>query len=234
MNARRPTLAILASLCATAGVFLLGSAPALAARGHVFGSEFGEVGAGPGELSEPQGVAVNEASGDVYVVDEGNHRVERFSAAGAYLGQFNGSGTYEVEGNVETDPLMPPEPLSEPESIAVDNSTGSPSFGDVYIADSTHNVIDKFSSTGEYIGQLAETSGGSGFGEIDGVAVDSNGELWVFQSNEQITPSATLSRMNFSKVQALKQTSLVGETPGSPWTQKTISMSRPFSTGSQR
>jgi hypothetical protein len=48
------------------------AAPALAARAHVFEGSFGEEGEGPGQLKEPAGVAVNEASGDVYVVDIGS------------------------------------------------------------------------------------------------------------------------------------------------------------------
>jgi hypothetical protein len=41
------------------------STPALAARGHVPGKSFASKGSGPGQLEEPTGVAVNEATGDV-------------------------------------------------------------------------------------------------------------------------------------------------------------------------
>ena len=47
---------------------------AFAARGHEFEKAFGgpclAEPCGPGELKEPDGVAVNEATGDVYVVDK--------------------------------------------------------------------------------------------------------------------------------------------------------------------
>ena len=62
---------VLASLAAAA-------TPALAARGHVFGKSFGEAGPGAGQFSEPEGVAVSEATGDVYVADRGNNRVQFF------------------------------------------------------------------------------------------------------------------------------------------------------------
>ncbi len=116
------------------------------------------------------GVAVNEATGDVYVVDRGNNRVEYFSSAGVFLGQFNGAGA-------------PTGVFSDPEAIAVDNSTNplDPSAGDVYVMDVGHSVIDKFSSTGAYVGQLTETSGGSHLEGLYGVAVDSNGLVWVYQ-----------------------------------------------------
>jgi hypothetical protein len=65
------------------------AAPALAARGHVFDPDL-TIGepctaepCAPGELKEPSAVAVNEATGDVYVVDQGNNRVQRFSSIGA-------------------------------------------------------------------------------------------------------------------------------------------------------
>jgi hypothetical protein len=80
------------------GALLLTTTPALATGEHTFSDSFGAPGSGPGELTEPAGVAVDEATGDVYVVDKGDNRVERFSSTGSYLGQFNGSGTYEVEG----------------------------------------------------------------------------------------------------------------------------------------
>ncbi|MGD0452468.1 MAG: hypothetical protein ABSB69_02620 [Solirubrobacteraceae bacterium] len=136
---------------------------------------FGSEGAGDGQFSAPAGIAVNEASGDVYVVDRGNNRVERFSATGTYLSQFSGSGT-------------PAGAFSSPEGIAVDNSTvlGDPSAGDVYVADTGHSVIDKFSSAGAYLGQLTETTSGAPFGELYGVAVDPSGNVWVYDSSGNV------------------------------------------------
>ena len=43
---------------------------------------FGVSGSGGGEFSSPQGVAVDQSSGDVYVVDAGNFRVEKFDSGG--------------------------------------------------------------------------------------------------------------------------------------------------------
>lgn len=81
-----PSLRPLAPLAlAVAAVLALAAIPAsaLAARGHVFKGTFGTPGSGPGQLSEPSAVAVNEATGDVYVLDQGNARVVRFSSIGA-------------------------------------------------------------------------------------------------------------------------------------------------------
>jgi hypothetical protein len=173
---------ILTVLATTLGVLVLTGGSAFAATEHVYKSTFGEAGAEPGKFSDPAGIAVNDKTGDLYVVDKGNNRVERFSSIGAYLGQFNGSGSYEVEGGkVETDLLTPPAPLSSPESIAIDNDPASPSYQDVYVADVGNGVVDKFSASGAYLGQL------TGFGgALYGMAVDTSGTVWVYEANKEI------------------------------------------------
>jgi NHL repeat len=117
-----------------------------------------------GQFDGPTGVAVGYKTGDVYVVDSGDDRVEWFNANGSkFEGQFDGSGA-------------PMGKLSEPEGIAVDNDPSSPSYGDVYVVDAGHHVIDKFSETGEYIGDLE--------GPFDGllnVGVDAEGNAWVYE-----------------------------------------------------
>lgn len=112
---------------------------AWASRGHVFSRTFGEkciaepcIG---GQLKEPVGVAVNEASGAIYVVDEGANRVVRFSKEGVFLGQFNGSGEVELGGvKVEGTAAggggnageVPTGRFEEPEAVGVDNSCSLP------------------------------------------------------------------------------------------------------------
>jgi DNA-binding beta-propeller fold protein YncE len=120
---------------------------------------------------------VNETTGNVYVVDKGNNRVEEFTPAGVYVAQFDGSGTHPNEGSA-----APAGRFSAPEGIAVDNSTNplDPSAGDVYVVDSGYSVIDKFTSSGGYVGQVTEGSPGSHFFRLWGVAVDQNGTLYVF------------------------------------------------------
>jgi hypothetical protein len=147
-------------------VLAFAGAPALAAGGHVFDMSF--AGENSHALSDPSGVAVNNATGDVYVVDKGNNRVEEFNAEGTFLAEFNGVGTAGA--------------LSEPEAIAVDNSgktpSEDPSVGDVYVTD--HNVVDKFEADGTYVGQITEAEG-TVFATLAGVAVDPKGVVWVYQ-----------------------------------------------------
>jgi len=199
MNARRLILgATLTSLCVLIAIALSCSS-ALAVRGHLFSGAFGEPCSseqcGKGQLNRPGAIAVNEATGDVYVVDRGDKRVEWFSSSGTYLGQFDGSGSFEVGGNVETGAAAPTGKFSNKiKNIAIDNSCEQhtpvltevttpachefdPSAGDVYVA-ASENTIDKFTAVGEYIGQLTGTTT-EAFFQLDGVSVDSNGTVWV-------------------------------------------------------
>jgi DNA-binding beta-propeller fold protein YncE len=215
MNARRLTLMTLASLCALVGAFAFSAAPALAARGHVFKESLAAPCAAapcaPGTLKEPAGLAISEATGDLYVADAANNRVERFSSSGAFLGQFNGGATFEPEpgvtesateaghggnpGEIETGSFALEPFSSQTASVAVDNSCSrhqpsltelttptcaefDPSYGDVYVTDIGHHVIDKFGPRGEYLSQIAGTPAGS-FETLNGLAVDATGQLWV-------------------------------------------------------
>src|ERR1700677_628504 len=214
MTGHRPSpraVTLSLSVTATLGALLLALLVASSAQAlevHRLQSSFGSAGAGPGEFERPAWMAVNDstnaiaepAAGDVYVVDRGNNRVERFSSTGTYLGQFNGSGTYEdIEEavKVKTDTAAPTGALSGPKEIAVDNSGSplDPSAGDVYVVDEGHGVIDKFSPEGAYLGQLTGPppctaqnpcksggpfeAGGTSARSLEGVAVDPSGPLWV-------------------------------------------------------
>src|SRR5450759_236974 len=41
-----------------------------------------------GSLSNPQGIAIDQSTGDVYVADTGNNRIEKFDAEGNFLLAF--------------------------------------------------------------------------------------------------------------------------------------------------
>ena len=94
MNAHRMILATVAWLCAAAGVLAFAGAPAQAKTVHVFAGSFGAEGTGPGQFKDPRGVAVNDTTHDVYVVDSLNNRVQEFNATGStVIGEFNGAGS---------------------------------------------------------------------------------------------------------------------------------------------
>jgi hypothetical protein len=200
------------------------ASPALASRGHQYTTSFGvhclvEPGCMGEELFKPNGVAVNEATGDVYVVDEGEGavggRVVRYSKAGVFESEFNGSGLdgegMEAGYGGESYEVKTGE-FDKPEAIAVDNScvlrklkepalaqvkceAEDPSSGDVYVVDAGHGVIDKYTASGEYVGQIAAGEGGRFTQALAGVAVDPEGEVWVYQENLTIS-GFTDTRLN--------------------------------------
>jgi DNA-binding beta-propeller fold protein YncE len=210
----RDTVAAWRATCACVLAFglvlvasLLWSAPALAItqRGHVFGSSFGTTGAGDGQLSKPSGVAVNETSGDVYVVDRANNRVEQFSAEGAFIrawgyGVLDGAKETQVCTSGckagltpgKTGPVTAKGQLALPEGIAIDNSTSSedPSAGDVYVVADTYpenSFVLKYGPNGEFKGRVNKTGETEEFGRVEGVAVDSNGIVWIAWSEGYLT-----------------------------------------------
>jgi hypothetical protein len=192
-----PRRLILSLLVTTLGVLAFASTTALALEGHVFSKSFGQAGPGAGEMELGEGalsgVAVDNATHDVYVADTGNARVDEFEADGTFVRAW-GWGVADGLAKAETCTLVCEKGLggsgagqpTSPTAIAVDNSGGS-SQGDVYVADSTTNVVSKFSATGEFISSndgSAVTSPIAGpFGPIAGIAVDSSGDLWVYDLN---------------------------------------------------
>ncbi len=201
----RTTMTIMVACGALAGA-LLSATPALANIGHGYSSSFGGTGTGPGQLNEPSGIAVNDATGTIYVLDQGNNRIEEFTSTGTLTGEFNGSETPAKAFTLENVPIsvrgdQGTAPLGG--GIAIDNSCylrklsepqckeEDPSDGDVYVTDTGHDrVVDKFEADGKYVGQIdergevgtAEREAEEEFGlykPIYGVSVDANGTVWV-------------------------------------------------------
>ena len=189
----------LLSLWLVSGVLALSCAPAdaLSQRGHVFAFSFAVQGRGAGELFEPAGVAVDEASGDVYVVDRGNNRIERFGAKGEFIAAW-GWGVKDGQKEFEIceracDAGIPGAgrgQLDSPDAIAVDNSTSpsDPSGGDVYVvADgrAEHGHLLKFTREGEPLSPIKQEGVEPKWeGILDGVAVDGAGTTWVYRGVE--------------------------------------------------
>ena len=172
-------------------------AHALTQRGHVFGFSFGSAGAGAGQLSGPSGVALNEETGDVYVVDAANSRVERFGPRGEFIaawgwGVKDGKAEYEIcEMGCRTGIAGGGKgQFDVPEAIAVDDSRNGtdPSRGDVYVvsdARAEHGRLEKFSATGEPIASIKQAGVEAKWeGALDGAAVDASGRLWVYRGVE--------------------------------------------------
>ena len=107
-------------------------------------------------------VAVSDTTGDVYVADSGPDVVYVFNALGGYVTTMNGSGT-PAEGGTPAGSFG-----GGFVHVAVDQSSG-----DVYVADTSDGVVDRFNSANEYKSQL------TGLSNAFGLASDSSGDIYV-------------------------------------------------------
>ncbi len=138
-------------------------------------------------FSNPNGIAVEESTGDVYVADIGTNTVYKFDASGNPV-NFSALGS-----NALTHSFSFPTGYGSPAAIAVDNSSSpsDPSAGDLYVMDGGHDVIDKFGPSGEFLSQIGGlppvTSSASGGveGELLGLGVDGSGTVHVDLSTSE-------------------------------------------------
>jgi len=137
-------------------------------------SEFGGLGEESGQFLEPRGVAVEQASGDVYLVDRNNARLEKFGGEGAFM---FASGWGVADGSTQAAQTCTTQcfaglsgsgagQLDFPEGgVAVDNDPLSPSSGDVYVFDSRNSRVEKFDANGTFLlafgGEVNESTHGN-------------------------------------------------------------------------
>ena len=120
--------------------------------GPYFGAQFGSMGSEPGEFARPADVAL--AKGDVWVLDNRNDRVEKFTETGEYLSEFGSKGS----GNGQ---------LDEPAAITIGLG------GSVWVMDTGNKRVEEFSESGEYLSQFGVE------GVDEGIAVANDGDIWV-------------------------------------------------------
>ena len=165
--------------------FLLVPAFALAAVQHPFLETFGA--ANQPAFLKAQGIAVDQSSGDLLVIDSANNTVNRYNPDGTPA-SFSALASNVIDGAGGAD-KTPQEGFSfagpAASQIAVDNS-GTATDGDIYVAQGSA-VVSIFAASGTYLGQLGKYKEGKGaegpaeaaFNEPCGVAVDSAGNVYV-------------------------------------------------------
>ena len=140
-------------------------------------------------LNYPGGIAV-DSSGNVYIGDFGNDVVEKVTPSGI-LSIFAGRGT----AGAPTPGPATSSDLGGPAFVAVD------SWGDVYIADFGANVVEKVTPSGTlsiFAGTGtpgAPTPGPSTSSDLDGpvgIAIDSSGNVYIGDSNNNVVEKVTL------------------------------------------
>ncbi len=135
---------------------------------YAYSTTFGGPGSGDGQLSSPRGAAV-DSSGNLYVAEYGNSRIQKFDGSGAYVTDWGSNGSGDGQMNQPYDVTVAPD-------------------GSVYVADTANHRIQKFTSSGGFLGKWG--GAGSGDGQLvqpEGVATDSVGNVYVADSgNDRI------------------------------------------------
>lgn len=180
---------------------------------------FGSSGSGNGQLKGATGVDV-DASGNIWVADTENHRIQKFSPEGAYLSKFGSFGSANGQLNKPTDLLVAPNGnlwvvdsgnsriqqltpsgafVSKFGSYGIANNKFIKPFGiaespagNLWITDAGANTLKEFVATGAFV-----RYGGNNWSEPKGLVVDSASFVWVADSGndriQKISPTGQYS-----------------------------------------
>ena len=185
-------------LCATLAVLLLLPATA-GAVGYVYQDGWGGSGAGLGQFSTPEGLAV-DGHGAVYVTEYGNDRLQKFTTDGVFVGWVGGSGAALGQFNKPSAALVDStgkllvgeydggrvQVLTSgltPLSAWGTSGTGTNQFrginqivedsaGNIYVTEYMNNRVQKFDSAHIYLANWAAPG-------ASGIAIDEHGTVYV-------------------------------------------------------
>ena len=116
-----------------------------------------------GGLNQAEDVAVNNATGDVYVADTWNHRIQRFTNGGAFVQNWGFRGDGSANG------------FSYPRGIAIDQANGN-----VWVNNTRTGNIKAYTSSGGFIRSFgSEGEGTSQYFYARGIWVAPNGTLYI-------------------------------------------------------
>ena len=93
----------------------------------------GGKGTGRGQFDSPTGIAV-DGSGNVFVADTGNGRIEKFSSTGAFLSIIGTKGSGQGQ-------------FAQPNGIAIDRA------GNIYVAEAGNHRVQKLAPDGTFIAE---------------------------------------------------------------------------------
>ena len=126
-------------------------------------SKWGTEGKCDGQFRNPHGIAV-DGSGNVYVADSFNGRLQVLTANGEFLTKWGPRGSGDRQ-------------FRNPQGIAVDGSES------VYVTDKGNNRVQVLTASGEFLRKWGSQGSGDGqFNRPWGIAVDGAGNVYVADS----------------------------------------------------
>jgi hypothetical protein len=171
------------------------------------GCQTGAPGVGAGQMQNPNGLAV-DASGDVYVLERSNARVQKFNSAGEFLLMFGGEVNKTTAGNVCTKAQLEGGDVCgvgvkgtaagffEPPANFAGDYIAVGADGTVYVGDKER--IQEFEAGGAFKGQVkfaelhAENTGFPTEGNVGLLALDQkSGDLYftIYEEPTSLTPA---------------------------------------------
>ncbi len=112
---------------------------------------------GPGQFSTPGGAGFATSTGDLYVTDRMNDRVQEFSPTGKFVRAFGHQGT-------------------KPGKFRGPNGLGVNKAGDIYVADTGNNRVQEFSPTRAFIRAFGQGKFANGPTDL---AIAPDGDVYV-------------------------------------------------------
>jgi streptogramin lyase len=149
------------------GLIHVGPPPRSPVTCGTFLTTWGKEGSGDGQFNATYRVAV-DGSGNVFVADNNNNRIQKFDNTGTFLTTWGSLGSGDGQFNW-------------PLGVAVDGS------GNVFVADWNNNRVQKFDNNGVFLTMWGSFGSGDGqFGGPEDVAVDGSGNVFVVDDYDRV------------------------------------------------
>jgi RHS repeat-associated protein len=148
-------------------------------------SQFGSEGTGDGQFKFPFGVAISKTTGNIYVSDRENYRIQEFSSTGTFIRAFgygvsDGAEKYEICTSGCRAGIMGSNvgEFWEPDGITIDSS------GNLWIVDEVNDRLEEISENGEYLNEYGGKGTGDGqLSEPVAITYD-DGHLYVTEAGD--------------------------------------------------
>jgi phosphohistidine swiveling domain-containing protein len=120
---------------------------------YKFEKVFASTGSGNGEVLMPKGIT-RDNNGNIYIVDEGNTRVQKFDSAGNFILSFGSQGIDTAQ-------------FDAPKDVATDE------WSNIYVIDNSQSSVQKFDSLGRFVKKWLTN------GMPNGISIFANNAIWV-------------------------------------------------------